>query len=224
MAGDVINEIGGSAEDKADSITLSNAQTIDQLIFSRTEIKAEDWGNTLKIDVDYNTDGTVDDTLFVFDHYNENLGFRAVEKLFLDDGWDTDEIWNLVVGDNGAYNGSSGQDVLIAGYETSSTLYGGDGKDIMIGDKSGNSTIFKLGNRDGDWDTVADVIQGFGENDQMTYRSRNSDPSSLTADGDKLTTQVEGETVTIAEFKAYNDDLTLDQLLTEDGAIIYGAS
>ena len=46
VAGDVINEIGGSSEDKSDSITLSSAQSIDQLSFSRTEIRSEDWGNT----------------------------------------------------------------------------------------------------------------------------------------------------------------------------------
>ena len=54
VAGDVINEIGGSSEDKSDSITLSSAKSIDELTFSRTEIASEYWGNTLKIDVDYN--------------------------------------------------------------------------------------------------------------------------------------------------------------------------
>ena len=33
VAGDVINEIGGSSADKSDSITLSSAQSIDQLSF-----------------------------------------------------------------------------------------------------------------------------------------------------------------------------------------------
>ena len=106
-----------------------------------------------------------------------------------------------------------------------SNLYGGDGKDIMIGDNYGSKTVFELGNKDGDWDQIADVIQGFGENDQIDLSALGiADSSSLTADGHKLTTQVEGETVTIAEFKGFNDDVTLDQLLTEDGAIIFGAS
>ena len=80
------------------------------------------------------------DTLYVFDHYNQNLESRAVEQLFLDDGWDSNEIWNLIVGDvNGTtgvdeYIGTAGQDVLIAGTEKS-TLYGGNGQDVMIGDK-----------------------------------------------------------------------------------------
>ena len=43
--------------------------------------------------------GGGDDTLFVFDHYNQNCNLEQVEQLFLDDGWDTDEIWNLIVGD-----------------------------------------------------------------------------------------------------------------------------
>jgi hypothetical protein len=137
VAGDVINEVGGSSEDKSDAITLSSAETIDQVSFSRVDIANEYWGNTLKIDVAY--DSGVSDTLYVFDHYNQSQSFRAVEQLFLDDGWDANEIWNLVVGDMNEstkideYEGTYGQDVLIAGTKVSN-LYGGDGKDIMIGD------------------------------------------------------------------------------------------
>ena len=97
--------------------------------------------------VDGVQDGVIDDTLYVFDHYNQDLGFRAVEKLFLDDGWDTNEIWNLVTGEGSVrggetYVGSAGQDVLIAGRAITTTLDGGDGQDIMIGDKYGKETIF----------------------------------------------------------------------------------
>ena len=53
VAGDVINEIGGSSDDKSDAITLSSAKSVDELTFSRTEIANEYWGNTLKIDVAY---------------------------------------------------------------------------------------------------------------------------------------------------------------------------
>ena len=53
VAGDVINEIGGSSNDKSDSITLSTVTSIDELTFTRTEIKNEEWTNTLRIDVDY---------------------------------------------------------------------------------------------------------------------------------------------------------------------------
>ena len=31
------------------------------------------------------------------------------------------------------------------------------GKDIMIGDNYGKETVFELGNKDGDWDQVADI-------------------------------------------------------------------
>ena len=142
VAGDVINEIGGSSDDKSDSITLASATSIDQLTFSRTEIANEYWGNTLQIDVDYNKDGNVDDTIYVFDQFNQNLASRQVEQLFLDDGWDTDEIWNLIVGDETA-GGTRGQDILMAGYGTS-LLRGGNGKDIMIGDDNGAQLSLNL--------------------------------------------------------------------------------
>ena len=172
----------------------------------------------------------------IFRHYKH---LRLHSKLgFLDDGWDTDEIWNLVVGDTSNssgvdpdtgqlienYIGTDGQDVLMADI-VQSNLYGGDGKDILIGDNYGSKTVFELGNKDGDWDQIADVIQGFGDNDQIDLSTLGiADASSLTADGNSLTTQVGDKTVTIVEFKDFNDGLTLDQLLTEDGAIIYGAS
>jgi hypothetical protein len=226
VAGDVINEIGGSSEDKSDSITLSSAETIDQLTFTRTQIKNEMWSSTLKIDVDYNDDDVVDDDLYVFDHYNQNLGFRAVEQLFLDDGWDSNEIWNLVVGDvneSGVdeYNGSSGQDILMAGAVTSS-LYGGDGQDIMVGDTHDLKTTFELGNREGAWDQVVDIIQGFGSNDELDLSNLGIETvSDLTFVDNDLFDAADG--VKIAEFSNFNDGLTLEQLLTEDGAITYSS-
>ena len=205
VAGDVINEIGGSSEDKSDSITLSSATDIDQLSFSRTNIKNEGFGNTLKIDVDYDGDTNIDDTLFVFDHYNESLGFRAVEKLFLDDGWDTDEIWNLIVGETAGdtenYNGTSGQDILLSGLG-SSNLYGGDGKDIMIGDNYETvdfNTVFELGNKDVR-DKIADVIENFGTGDQIDLSALESVTThKIGADGNTLTAQIDGETVNVAK-------------------------
>ena len=199
--GDIINEIGGSSEDKSDSITLSDASNIDQLTFTRTEIKNEYYTNTLKIDVDYDAKGeegygVIDDTIYVFDHYNQDLGFRAVEQLLLDDGWGSDDMWNLVVGDTSIktdydtdgvgtpyecdeYIGKTGHDILMAGVAETSILYGGNGQDIMIGDDlsgytdDGNftrKTIFELGARGTEtdaWDQVADIIQGFGTGDEL---------------------------------------------------------
>ena len=222
VAGDVINEIGGSSDDKSDAITLST-KSIDELTFSRTEIANEYWGNTLKIDVAY--DGGGNDTLYVFDHYNQNLGSRAVEQLFLDDGWDSNEIWNLIVGDvNGTtgvdeYIGTAGQDVLIAGTEDT-ILYGGDGQDIMIGDKYSNNTTFELGNREGAWDQVADMIEGFGSGDMLDLSALGITSSDdITVSGSEL--QRAADNTVIAEFSNFNDDITLDRLLTEEGAIIY---
>jgi Ca2+-binding RTX toxin-like protein len=222
VAGDVINEIGGSSEDKSDSITLSSAQSIDQLTFTRTEIKNEEWGNTLKIDVDYEQDGTVDDTLFVFDHYNQNLGFRSVEQLFLDDGWDSNEIWNLVVGDvNEAgvdeYNGSSGQDILMAGISASSTLYGGDGQDIMIGDTYNKETTFVLGNKESEWDQVADIIQGFGSNDELDLSNLGIIEGELTTDGNKLL----ANDVQIVEFTNFHNGFTIEDMFNDTNYITY---
>ena len=224
VAGDVINEIGGSSEDKSDSITLSSATSIDQLTFSRTEIQSEYWGNTLQIDVDYNSDDIVDDRLYVFDHFNQNLGFRAVEQLFLDDGWDTDEIWNLIVGDydgsSDNYNGTAGQDILMAGIGTSN-LYGGDGKDIMIGDESGNyQTVFELGNNDTNtWDGIEDVIENFGAGDQIDLSALGiTEAAELTAVGNELKVTATSATIATIDF---TDTKTVADLLLEDGSIIY---
>ena len=225
VVGDVINEIGGSADDKSDSITLSSVSNIDQLTFSRVQIANEYWSNTLKIDVANETGP--DDILYVFDHYNQNLESRAVEQLFLDDGWDADEIWNLIVGDvNGTtgvdeYTGTAGQDILIAGTEKS-ILYGGVGQDIMIGDKYSKETTFELGNRDGDWDKVADIIEGFGSNDELDLTALNITKSDVTVSGNQL--QLAADNTVIAEFKNFNDSLTLQILLDENGYIDYGAA
>jgi len=224
VAGDVINEIGGSSEDKSDAITLSSAKTIDQVSFSRTEIASEYWGNTLKIDVAYDTG--VSDTLYVFDHYNQSQSFRAVEQLFLDDGWDANEIWNLIVGDIDEttgideYEGTAGQDVLIAGTKVSN-LYGGDGQDIMIGDKYSKETTFELGNKDGVWDQVADIIEGFGVGDKLDLSALGiTEAADIKNVGDEL--QFAADDTVIAQFNNFYDGLTLDQILTEEGAVIYG--
>ena len=228
VAGDVINEIGGSSEDKSDAITLSSAKSIDELSFSRTQIASEYWDNTLKIDVKY--DSGAEDTLYVFDHYNQDLSSRAVEQLFLDDGWDSSEIWNLIVGDFNEgnnideYDGTSGQDVLLAGTKVSN-LYGGNGQDIMIGDSSSlysRDTTFELGDRNGNWDQVADIIQGFGSGDHLDLSALGiSDETEIKVEGNQL--QLSDDTV-VAEFSNFNDGLSLEQLLTVEGAIIYSAA
>ena len=158
----------------------------------------------------------------MFDHFNQNLGFRAVEQLFLDDGWDTDEIWNLIVGGELA-GGTRGQDILMAGYGTSN-LRGGNGKDIMIGDDDGDVTTFELGRKTGEWDQIADVILNFGAEDQIDLTHLGiTDSSQLTTDGNKLNADIDGTSVTLASVN-FSDEKTLDQLLTEEGAIIYASA
>tara|TARA_B110000208_G_scaffold154760_1_gene187499 strand:- start:78 stop:2756 length:2679 start_codon:yes stop_codon:yes gene_type:complete len=223
VAGDVINEIGGSSDDKSDAITLASATNIDQLTFTRTEIRNEDWSNTLKIDVDYEKDGVIDDTMYVFDHYNQNLGFRAVEKLYLDDGWDTDEIWNLVTGETSgskeSYTGTSAQDILMAGL-TASTLSGGNGKDILIGDNYGFETNFVLGS-DEAWDNISDMIQNFGVEDNLDLSKLGIESvSELSIDGNKLL----ANEVQIAEFTNFQNTFTIEDMLIEEGAITYATA
>ena len=150
-----------------------------------------------------------------------------MEQLFLDDGWDSNQIWNLIVGDvNGTgvdeYIGTAGQDVLIAGTEKS-TLFGGDGQDVMIGDKYSKETTFELGNRDNAWDQVADIIQGFGSGDKLDLSALGINAvEEISVSGNEL--QVAADNTVIAEFSNFNDSLALDQLLDATGAIIYDAS
>ena len=198
---------------------------------------------TLKIDVDYDAEGqegygVIDDTIYVFDHYNQDLGFRAVEQLLLDDGWDTDEIWNLVVGESNTagtvdeYAGSTGHDILMAGVAETSVLYGGNGQDIMIGDDlsdytvDGNftrETIFELGTRDTEtdpWDQVADIIQGFGTGDELDlsnlgiYDSADVRKDVSEQGNDELYATVNTVEVKIAEFRDFNNGLGIDDVLT----------
>ena len=224
VAGDVINEIGGSSDDKSDAITLASATDINQLTFTRTEIRNEDWTNTLKIDVDYEQDGVIDDTMYVFDHYNQNLGFRAVEKLYLDDGWDTDEIWNLVTGETSGstetYTGTGAQDILMAGmYE--SILAGGDGKDILIGENFENhssQTTFVMGTDEG-WDKIADIIQNFGNGDSIDLKNLGITADDVSIDENRLLVNAE----VVAEISSFNNGLTMEDILDETNShLIYG--
>ena len=244
VAGDVINEIGGSSDDKSDSITLSSVTNINQLSFSRTEIKHEDYSNTLKIDVDYNDDDdadtkSIDDTIYVFDHYNENLGFRSVEKLYLDDGWDAHEIWNFVTGETTSsdnktidnYTGSDAQDILMAGiYE--SVLTGGAGKDILIGENFTKfpdvsiDTKFVIGSdsttkniADSAWEGIADMIQNFGDGDQLDLTKIGITADAVFAkDENKLL--IDG--VVVAEFSNFLNEITIDEFIVANSDhIIY---
>ena len=97
IVGDVINEIGGDlSSDAGDSVALAGLTGIDSVAFERTAIRFEDDEATLRMTTT-NEDGT-SDVVHIFDHYNEDLPFRQVEQLLLDEGWEDDQIWNLVAG------------------------------------------------------------------------------------------------------------------------------
>ena len=84
-----------------------------------------------------NEDGDITkDVVHVFDHYNEDLPFRQVEQLLLDEGWGLDQIWNLVADGQGGVNrdvlvGSSGDDTLVSGGGVD-VMQGGAGQDTFV--------------------------------------------------------------------------------------------
>ena len=103
-----------------------------------------------------NADGS-QDVVHIFDHYNEDLPFRQVEQLLLDEGWEDDQIWNLVAGTSGERGetlaGEGYRDVLIGG-SGDDVLISGGGVDVMQG--GAGSDTFVLGDS-GYAGTVADA-------------------------------------------------------------------
>ena len=146
--GDVINEIGGKLSDAGDSVNFVGDSTttqsgidISMFTFSRTKIRNEDVGNTLKIEADYDDDGVVDDTVYLFNQYDEDQPFRQVEQLLLDDGWDPDEAWNLIVGEKFDYEVESGTGSL-------DWFIGTGGHDVFVTRDSGESWVDLNGESD----------------------------------------------------------------------------
>ena len=148
VVGDVINEIGGDiASTLGDSINFTGRENIDDFTFVRTKIRYEEEESTLRITAD-NGNGKFD-VVHIFDHYNEDLPFRQVEQLLLDEGWGLDQIWNLVADGKGGVN----RDILI-GDSGANILESGGGVDVMQGD---GADTFVLGASDvaiGDIDTA----------------------------------------------------------------------
>ena len=110
IVGDIINEIGGDlSNDAGDSVAfggLTGENAIDNVAFERTAIRFEDDEATLRMTTT-NADGS-QDVVHIFDHYNEDLPFRQVEQLLLDEGWEDDQIWNLVAGTSGEKGDNGG--------------------------------------------------------------------------------------------------------------------
>jgi len=146
IIGDIINEIGGRVSDDGDSVQFigntSIATNIGQFSFERTKLRNEDEGNTLKITADYDKDGTVDDTVFLFDQFNEEQPFRQVEQLLLDDGWDPDEAWNLITGQTFNYEAQDGSPANMDWH------IGTAGHDVMVTRDTGDSWIDLNGEAD----------------------------------------------------------------------------
>ena len=145
IVGDIINEIGGDlSSDAGDSVALAGLTGIDSVAFVRTAIRFEDDEATLRMTTT-NADGT-NDVVHIFDHYNEDLPFRQVEQLLLDEGWEDDQIWNLVAGTSGetgeTLTGEAYRDVLIGGSGDDELISGG-GIDVMQG--GAGSDTFVLG-------------------------------------------------------------------------------
>ena len=113
------------------------------MFFDRTQIRYEEAEATLSITSNTTDEdgGISKDVVHIFDHFNEDLPFRQVEQLLLDEGWGLDQIWNLVADGQGGVN----RDVLIGG-SGDDTLVSGGGVDVMKGG-AGQDT-FKLGSSD----------------------------------------------------------------------------
>ena len=127
VKGDVINEIGGDiASTLGDSIQFTALEAIDSVTFERTKIRFEKLEATLKITTN-NGDGT-SDVAHIFDHYNPDMPFRQVEQLLFNEGWQEEQIWNLIADGEGSVN----RDVLV-GDSGANILKSGGGVDVMQG-------------------------------------------------------------------------------------------
>ncbi len=182
VQGDIINEIGGDiASSLGDSLNFTNIQSIDDIDFARNKIRFEEAESTLTITahnvelvttdpdgIPNNGDETTtevftQDIVHVFDHFNDDLPFRQVEQLLLDEGWELGQIWNLVADGQGGTNrdvlvGGTGDDTLVSG-GGADVMQGGDGADTF---KLGSSdvTIDKIGEAHGDVTMIRDFVTG----------------------------------------------------------------
>ena len=127
VKGDVINEIGGDlGSSLVDSIQFTALEAIESVTFERTQIRFEKPEATLKITTD-NGDGT-SDIAHIFDHYNPDMSFRQVEQLLFNEGWQEEQIWNLVADGEGGVH----RDVIV-GDSGANILKSGGGVDVMQG-------------------------------------------------------------------------------------------
>ena len=149
----------------------------------------------------------------IFDHFNEDLPFRQVEQLLLDEGWGLDQIWNLVADGQGGVN----RDVLIGG-SGDDTLVSGGGVDVMQG--GGGEDTFVLGSSDvalADIDTAhgnVTMIRDFVSADDSIDLSALdiADVSNVTVQSDRNgKTYVVSDTHVLAELMGTSDTTIVEE-------------
>ena len=180
ITGDIINEIGGDIHGDGDSVQFAGASDIGQLSFERTSIRNEGSDSTLKITVDNSgLDGDVaNDVVFLFDQFNEQMTFRQVEHLVLDDGWDAGEMWNLLVGDTDdgteTITATGSLDIMVGGSDEASSFVLGEG--TAHGDD--------VAGMSGSVDQIHQFVSGEDEIDLSALGITADDGVTMTSNGD----------------------------------------
>ncbi|MDC3093072.1 hypothetical protein OA410_03680, partial [Paracoccaceae bacterium] len=217
VVGDVINEIGGDLSSTlGDSVNFTNLESIDNIFFDRTQIRYEEAESTLTMTSNtINGDGDITkDVVHIFDHFNEDLPFRQVEQLLLDEGWGLDQIWNLVADGQGGVN----RDVLVGG-SGDDTLVSGGGVDVMQGGLG--QDIFVLGSSDvaladidtahGDVTMIRDFVAGEDDIDLSVLGITDREEVSVETEGGRdylVHTYAEDGTATLLAEFTHSSDLT----------------
>jgi len=160
------------------------------------------------------------DKVHVFDHFNEDLPFRQVEQLLLDEGWELGQIWNLVADGQGGANrdvlvGGSGDDTLVSGGGVD-VMQGGDGADTF---KLGSSNVVKgdIGTAHGDVTMIRDFVTGEDSIDLsglgITAASQVSTQTvtASAADGGTTHTYLVNDTHVLAELTMSSDTTFADE-------------
>ena len=199
VKGDVINEIGGDlGSSLVDSIQFTALEAIDSVTFERTQIRFEKSEATLKITTD-NGDGT-SDIAHIFDHYNADLAFRQVEQLLFNEGWQEEQIWNLIADGEGSVNrdvlvGDSGANILKSGGGVD-VMQGGAGEDefclgvslediLALGESANDGYTGDIANAHGNATMIRDFIAGEDDIDLSLLGITDTAEVALETSGDR---------------------------------------
>ena len=223
VTGDVINEIGGDINSSlVDSIQFTAINAIDSVTFERTVVRFEKPEATLKITTD-NGDGT-SDIAHIFDHYNEDLPFRQVEQLLFNEGWEEEQIWNLIADGEGGVNrdvliGDSGNNVLKSGGGVD-VMQGGAGEDefwlgvslediLALGESANDGYTGDIANAHGNVTMIRDFIAGDDDINLSLLGITDKVEVDLETSGDKTyLVHNDGETSTVLAEFTHSSDLT----------------